>query len=297
MKLSTLFQAAAPFGALLAVTLAGAVPSTVYAQACLQVPVDCRVTSAFGPRLDPVTKNYSSEYHQGVDFGCPIGTPINAAANGIVTVAGFSQSAGNWVVVRSPGNGPLFKYMHGEREILSPGVMVNAGQQILVSGNTGRSTGPHLHFQMEVGGKAADPMGQFCSKPALKDGVLQGGTPPQSDMVAPANQPTPPGDGGTPPAMGMDGGLNEILGDAIAARSLNPDYMRQLATLTEPRLYAELGYMKAIRLKLQSERLQHRERMEATQAMIQLLRTEGILGPQLSAQRQAATRAGAEQQH
>lgn len=268
-------------------------PSIANAQSCLQLPVNCRVTSAFGARFNPITKNYSSEFHRGVDFGCPIGTSIVAADSGIVNVSGFSASAGNWVVVRSAGTGPLFKYMHGERLVVSPGQMVNKGQQVLVSGNTGRSTGPHLHFQMEVGGKADDPMSRFCSRPELKPGVLQGA---ESDVPDPGSQATAPVDGGGPaPAMGMDGSLHEILGDAIAARALNPDYMRQMATLTAPRLYSELAYMKAIRLKVQSERAAHRERLEATQAMVQLLRTESALRPQLEAQRVHATRANAEQ--
>lgn len=293
MKSSSIVKTLTPLG-LLGVIIMMLQPAPGFAQStCLQVPVGCRVTSAFGPRFNPITKNYSSEYHHGVDFGCPIGTSIVAADGGIVNVSGFSQSAGNWVVVRSPGNGPLFKYMHGERTVVSAGTMVNKGQQVLISGNTGRSTGPHLHFQMEVNGTAQDPMPKFCSRPQLKDGVLQGA---ESDVVDAGSQPTPPSDnGGTPPAMGMDGSLHEILGDAISARALNPDYMRQLSTLTEPRLYAELAYMKAIRLKVQSERAQHRERMEATQAMIQLLRTEGALRSQLDAQRIAATRSGAEQ--
>jgi murein DD-endopeptidase MepM/ murein hydrolase activator NlpD len=292
MKMLNKLMTLAPM-ALFGSVLMTAQPTVAYAQACLQVPVSCQVTSAFGPRYNPVQKNYSTEYHHGVDFGCPIGTSIVAADGGIVNVSGFSQSAGNWVVVRSAGNGPLFKYMHGERLVVSPGAMVNKGQQVLVSGNTGRSTGPHLHFQMEVNGQAADPLPKFCSQPPLKAGVLQGAPPDQTDTST-ATQDTAPG-GGTPPAMGLEGSVHEVLGDVISSRALNPDYMRQLSTLTEPRLYAEVAYMKAIRLKLQYERSQHRERMLATQAMVQLLRTEGALKPQLDAQRLAATRAGAEQ--
>jgi murein DD-endopeptidase MepM/ murein hydrolase activator NlpD len=293
MKARLIFKALSPW-AILAATFLTLQPIELYAQTtCLQVPVGCRVTSAFGPRFNPITKNYSSEFHHGVDFGCPIGTPIVAADGGIVNYSGFSQSAGNWVVMRSPGNGPLFKYMHGERTVVSAGTMVNKGQQVLISGNTGRSSGPHLHFQMEVNGKARDPMSQFCTKPPLKEGILQGA---ESDIIDAGSQSMPPGDnGGTPPALGLDGSLHEVLGDAISARALNPDYMRQLSTLTEPRLYAELSYMRAIRLKVQSERAQNRERIEATQAMIQLLRTEAALRPQLEAQRIAATRADAEQ--
>lgn len=295
MKLLRNLLNAAGSLASVAVVMMAAQPTVALAQACLQVPVGCRVTSAFGPRYNPIQRNYSTEYHHGVDFGCPIGTPIVAADGGTVNVSGFSQSAGNWVVMRSPGNGPLFKYMHGERLVVSVGAMVNKGQQVLVSGNTGRSSGPHLHFQMEVNGVAADPMPRFCTTPPLKDGILQGAPPESTDVVGTATQAVAPS-GGTPPPMGLDGSIHEVMGDVVSSRALNPDYMRQLATLAEPRLYAELAYMKSIRLKLQFERSQHRERMLATQAMIQLLRTEAALKPQLDAQRMAATRAGAEQQ-
>lgn len=272
------------------VLLAGSLASSVaHAQGCIQVPVTCSVTSAFGPRFNPITKNYSSEFHHGIDFGCPVGTSVVAADAGVVNVSGFSQSAGNWVVVRSAGNGPTIKYMHHERNFASIGNLVEKGQQLALTGNTGRSTGPHLHFQMEAGGQAVDPMARFCSKPTLREGVLQGASPPQSDVVDAGSQSGAP-DGGTPPAMGMDGSIHEVLGDLIASRAMNPDYVRQLASLTEPRLYAELAYMKAVRLKVQHERSQHRERIEATQAMLEVLMTDSVLRPQLDVQRAAATR-------
>jgi hypothetical protein len=270
----------------------GVQPTVVLAQAsCIQVPVDCRVTSAFGARYNPVTKDFSSEFHHGVDFGCPIGTTVVAADSGIVAVSGFSNSAGNWVVARSSGgSGATIKYMHHERNLASMGGMVSKGQEIAKTGNTGRSTGPHLHFQVEVGGKAVDPMARFCSQPQLKPGVLQGNPSPETDVVSQSTQATAPGDnGGVAPAMGLDGSVFEVVSDVIAARTLNPDYARQLSTLSEPRLYAELAYMQSIRLKVQFELSQHRERMLATQAMIQLLMTEKVLRPKLDAQRKLAS--------
>lgn len=283
--------AAAPVAALSALALLATVPLQAHAQSsCIQIPVDCRMTSAFGPRFNPITKNFSSEFHHGVDFGCPIGTPVRAAANGMVSVSGLSQSAGNWVVATVPGgNSTVMKYMHHERNLVSAGTMVAKGQEIARTGNTGRSTGPHLHFQVEVNKVAVDPMSNFCSRPPVNDGVLQGADPPQGDTIDPGSQATAPSnDGGTPPPMGFDGSLFEILTDAIAARALNPDYMRQLSTLSEPRLYAELAFMQTIKLKVQNERAQHRERMEASQAMLQLLAAEAALRPQLDAQRRAA---------
>ena len=67
--------------------------------ACIEVPAKCSVTSVFGPRFNPITKNYSTEFHHGVDFGCPLYTPVFAADGGTVTTSGYSNSAGNWVVV------------------------------------------------------------------------------------------------------------------------------------------------------------------------------------------------------
>lgn len=262
------------------------------AQACIQVPVDCRVTSAFGSRYNPITKNYSSEFHHGVDFGCPIGSKVVAADAGVVSVSAFSASAGNWIVAR--GAGTTIKYMHHERNLATVGSSLSKGQEIAKTGNTGRSTGPHLHFQVETGGKAVDPMSNFCTKPPLKPGVLQGADPEQGDVLDKGSQATAPADnGGVPPPMGMDGSLSEIIGDIVAARTLNPDYMRQISGLSEPRLYAELAYMQSIRLKVQHERSQHRERIAATQAMLQLLMADDVLRGQLELQRKAAANAGA----
>lgn len=282
-------------GALLAhagTLLALSQPQTALAQACIQVPVQCRVTSAFGPRYNPVTKNFSTEFHHGVDFGCPIGTPVVAAEAGAVKVAHWSDSAGNWVVTSTPGSGTIFKYMHNERLKTSMGTMVNKGEVLSYTGNTGRSTGPHLHFQMEVAGKAADPTPRFCTRPEMKPGVLDGASVPDSDVIDPGSQATAPSDnGGVPPAMGMDGSIHEVLTDVVTSRALNPDYPRQLSTLSEERLYAELAYQRALSLKLRHERSKHRERTEATLAMLQILRTEAALRPQLEAQRAAANRA------
>lgn len=274
---------------LIAAALASFQPTAAFAQACIKLPVDCRVTSAFGGRFNPITNSFSTEFHHGIDFGCPVGTPDIAAEGGVVAVAGYSDSAGNWVVVKGAG-GTTYKYMHHARIEVSPGTMVNAGQLLAYTGSTGRSTGPHLHFQIEVAGKAVDPYSRFCTKPPLKPGVLQGADAPESDASSAGTQATAP-EGGTPPAMGMDGSVDAIMADVISSRALNPDYAQQLATLAEPRLYAELSYLQAIRLKLRHERSLHRERMLATSAMIQTLMTEATLRPQLAAQRTAATKA------
>lgn len=94
--------------------------------------------------------------HKGNDYAAPIGTPTYAAADGVVTIAGFSRSAGNWVVI-DHGNGLVTKYMHHSRILVSAGDHVVKGQQIGEVGSTGMSTGPHLHFQVEENGVPVHP--------------------------------------------------------------------------------------------------------------------------------------------
>ncbi len=94
--------------------------------------------------------------HKGNDYAAPEGTPTYAAAAGTVIIAGYSSSAGNWVVI-DHGNGLVTKYMHHSSLCVSAGQYVEKGQQIGCVGTTGQSTGPHLHFQVEVNGVAVSP--------------------------------------------------------------------------------------------------------------------------------------------
>ena len=107
-----------------------------------------RVSSEFGPRWGTM--------HNGIDFAAPIGTPTYAAAAGVVTVARYSSSAGNYVVINH-GNGLVTKYMHFSAIHVGEGQSVERGQNIGAIGNTGYSTGPHLHFQVEVNGQPRNP--------------------------------------------------------------------------------------------------------------------------------------------
>lgn len=113
------------------------------------------VSSTFGYR------DFDSSFHKGVDFAAPEGTPFYAADSGTVIIAGYSASAGNWIVI-SHGNGLITKYMHASSLLVSAGQQVSRGQQIGTVGNTGNSFGAHLHFQVEVNasswsGTAVDP--------------------------------------------------------------------------------------------------------------------------------------------
>lgn len=94
--------------------------------------------------------------HKGHDYAAATGTPTYAAAAGTVIIANYSSSAGNWVVINH-GNGLVTKYMHHSALTVSAGQVVAKGQQIGLVGTTGQSTGPHLHFQVELNGVAVSP--------------------------------------------------------------------------------------------------------------------------------------------
>ncbi len=101
-------------------------------------------------------REFEANGHKGNDYAAPVGTPTYAADAGTVTIAGWSDSAGNWVVI-DHGNGLVTKYMHHSRIVVSAGQSVRKGQKIGEVGSTGQSTGPHLHFQVEVNGVAVKP--------------------------------------------------------------------------------------------------------------------------------------------
>ena len=94
--------------------------------------------------------------HKGHDYAAPTGTPTYAAAAGTVVTAGYSPSAGNWVVINH-GNGLTTKYMHHSAICVTQGQYVEKGQQIGYVGSTGQSTGPHLHFQVEENNVPVNP--------------------------------------------------------------------------------------------------------------------------------------------
>lgn len=114
-----------------------------------------RITSTFGPRSAPVPG--ASTDHGAIDIGVPVGTNVYACDDGKVTIAGWSDSAGNWVVI-DHGNGYITKYMHNSELKVSQGDKVTKGQVIAKSGSTGHSSGPHVHFQVEYNGEKKDPL-------------------------------------------------------------------------------------------------------------------------------------------
>jgi hypothetical protein len=114
------------------------------------------ITSPFGNRRNPT--NSGRENHTGIDIGMIVGTGVDSAALGVVTAIGNEggRSYGKWVEI-SHGNGFTSKYGHLSRIWYNPGRVLNAGDELGLSGNTGRSTGPHLHFEIRRNGVPIDP--------------------------------------------------------------------------------------------------------------------------------------------
>ncbi len=111
-------------------------------------------SSSYGPRFDPISRRRS--FHEGIDFAAPHGTPILAAAGGVVREARRFRGYGNMIEL-DHGDGLVTRYAHAARMLVKPGELVTRGQQVATVGSTGRSTGPHLHFEVLVAGQPADP--------------------------------------------------------------------------------------------------------------------------------------------
>lgn len=112
------------------------------------------IGSVFGRRIDPLAGVNS--VHEGIDFVAPPGTPVNAAAGGVVANVERHAEYGNMVEI-DHGNDFLTRYAHLSKFSVKPGQLVKRGQLIAESGNTGRSTGPHLHFEVRYKGVAQNP--------------------------------------------------------------------------------------------------------------------------------------------
>ena len=113
------------------------------------------LTSRFGPRVSPFTGRRQN--HGGIDIAAAAGTPIHAPARGRVTFAGRKGPLGNALVVEH-GYGVKTVYGHAKKLHVKAGDTIERGQMIAEIGNSGRSTGPHLHYAIEVNGKAKDPL-------------------------------------------------------------------------------------------------------------------------------------------
>jgi murein DD-endopeptidase MepM/ murein hydrolase activator NlpD len=115
-----------------------------------------RIASGFGYRIDPIYKTI--KMHSGMDFTAPQGTPIYATADGVVRVAGYGDEGyGNYVII-SHGFGYETLYGHMLRIKARRGTRVKRGEIIGLVGNTGKSTGPHCHYEVHKNGQKLDPV-------------------------------------------------------------------------------------------------------------------------------------------
>jgi murein DD-endopeptidase MepM/ murein hydrolase activator NlpD len=112
------------------------------------------IGSGFGWRHDPFTGRFSM--HEGLDFAAPVGTPIKAAAGGLVILAEYHPAYGNTIDL-DHGNGLSTRYAHASKLHVKLGDIVKRGQWIADVGSTGRSTGAHLHFEVRVNGEPKNP--------------------------------------------------------------------------------------------------------------------------------------------
>jgi murein DD-endopeptidase MepM/ murein hydrolase activator NlpD len=143
-----------------AVTATAPAPATAtgYSGGKLRQPLRAPITSTFGNRFDPYYHVW--QLHAGVDFGAPAGTEIVAAAGGRVIQAGWSGGYGNYTCIdhgQVDGQRLSTCYGHQQKILVSPGQQVSAGQVVGLVGSTGASTGPHLHFEVRLGGRPVDP--------------------------------------------------------------------------------------------------------------------------------------------
>jgi murein DD-endopeptidase MepM/ murein hydrolase activator NlpD len=114
-------------------------------------PAQGTFTSGYGPRW--------GRMHRGIDIAAPVGTPIVAAAPGVVSYAGYNDGGFGYLVEIDHADGSMTRYAHNDRILVSVGQQVSQGQQVSEMGSTGNSTGPHLHFEVHPGGQGAvNPM-------------------------------------------------------------------------------------------------------------------------------------------
>ncbi len=113
-----------------------------------------RYSSQFGYRRDPFTRRV--RLHSGSDIAAPRGTPVYATGRGVVVFAGYDGDYGRLITV-DHGNGIQTRFAHLSKLLVKEGQQVEPGDRIGSVGSTGRSTGPHLHYEVRVRGKAVDP--------------------------------------------------------------------------------------------------------------------------------------------
>jgi murein DD-endopeptidase MepM/ murein hydrolase activator NlpD len=137
-------------------------------------PVLGPINSGFGQREDPVMGNGEGEFHKGVDIGSPDGTPVHAPAGGRVIRATMENGYGRMIQI-DHGNGTSTIYGHLQGWNVVPGQMVAKGQVIGFVGHSGRVTGSHLHYEVQVHGVAVNPHPYLRTTMAQLGGISNGG--------------------------------------------------------------------------------------------------------------------------
>lgn len=122
-------------------------------------PVNANMISGFGNRIHPVTKRV--KFHEGLDFACTTGTPIYASGNAVVETAGYNEHGYGININLDHQNGYQTKFAHLSKILVEEGQRVTRGELIGYSGNTGMSTGPHLHYEVSYQGVKIDPLDYF----------------------------------------------------------------------------------------------------------------------------------------
>ena len=120
---------------------------------CFPVDGEYYISDVFGNRTNPVTGK--GEFHKGIDIAVVENTPVYAAFDGIVENCGLSESYGNYIKIK--GEKYTCLYGHLNKVLLNKGESVKRGEKAALSGSTGQSTGPHLHFELYEGDQLIDP--------------------------------------------------------------------------------------------------------------------------------------------
>ena len=123
------------------------------------MPVIASITAGFGYRKNPFTSR-GSEFHSGIDFAASYGQTVVATGDGIVIFSGWNAGYGRMVII-SHGYGISTLYAHNSKLLVKQGDKVKKGQAITKAGNTGRSTGTHLHYEVKLNGKSVNPTKYF----------------------------------------------------------------------------------------------------------------------------------------
>jgi len=137
-------------------------------------PLRGLVTAGYGYRTSPFTGQ--REMHEGLDIAAPHGTPIQATADGVVSFVGPLAAYGN-VVFINHGRGFATFYSHASRNVVEEGQQIKRGQVIAYVGTTGRTTGPHVHYEIQVNGSAVNPLKYIVDPSWLKIAGDEGARP------------------------------------------------------------------------------------------------------------------------